>query len=112
MKFLKIKDLEIPIEIKSYKNSKSIKFYFKGNTLKVTKPKRLSNTNLVRILEQEKEKLYNKYKEILASEVSTIKQWTTGEKFFYKGEEFEVIKECKNTIRIGINLNIGFTKTV
>ena len=63
MKFLKIKDLEIPIEIKSYKNSKSIKFYFKGNTLEVTKPKRLSITALVRILEQEKEKLYNKYKE-------------------------------------------------
>lgn len=29
MDILKIKDLEIPIEIKNYKNSKSVKIYFK-----------------------------------------------------------------------------------
>lgn len=106
MKYLKINDLEIPIEIKSYKNSKSIKFYFKGNTLEVTKPKRLSNTALVRILEQEKEKLYNKYKEILASEVSTIKQWITGETFYYKGKEFTIKRENKNTRTIVVKFEI------
>lgn len=106
MQYLKIKDLEIPIDIKSYKNSKSIKIYFKGNTLEVTKPKRLSMTALMEILKQDEEKLYNKYKEILASEVSTIKQWTTGEKFFYKGEEFTILRECKNTTRISVNLNL------
>ena len=106
MQYLKIKDLEIPIDIKSYKNSKSIKIYFKGNTLEVTKPKRLSMTALVKILKQDEEKLYNKYKEILASEVSTIKQWTTGEKFYYKGEEFTILRERKNTTRIGVNLSL------
>jgi len=106
MKYLKINDLEIPIEIKSYRNSKSIKFYFKGNTLEVTKPKRLSNTALVRILEQEKEKLYNKYKEILASEVSTIKQWKTGETFYYKGKEFTIKRENKNTRTIVVKFEI------
>ena len=49
-KYLKLKDLEIPIDIKSYKNSKSIKIYFKGNTLKVTKPTRLSISALLKIL--------------------------------------------------------------
>ena len=39
---IKVKDLEIPIEIKSYKTSKSVKIYFKGNQLTITKPKRLS----------------------------------------------------------------------
>ena len=106
MQYLKIKDLEIPIETKSYKNSKSIKFYFKGNTLEITKPKRLSTKVLIDILSQEEEKIYNKYKEILASEVSTIKQWKTGEKFFYKGEEFIIIREYKNTKRIEVNLNL------
>ena len=106
MKYLKIKDLEIPIEIKSYKNSKSIKFYFKGNILKVTKPKRLSTKVLIEILKQEEEKIYNKYKDILASEVNTIKQWTTGEKFFFKGEKFTIIREHRNTNRIEINLNL------
>ena len=56
MKYIKIKDLEIPIDIKSYKNPKSIKFYFKGNTLEVTKPKRLSMIALMDILKQEEEK--------------------------------------------------------
>ena len=42
MDILKIKDLEIPIEIKNYKNSKSVKIYFKGNVLKINKPRRLS----------------------------------------------------------------------
>ena len=53
MKYLKIKDLEIPIDIKSYKNSKSIKIYFKGNTLQITKPKRLSMKTLMKIIEQD-----------------------------------------------------------
>ena len=34
---LKIKDLEIPLNIQNYKRSKSIKLYFKEGILKVTK---------------------------------------------------------------------------
>ena len=41
VKYLRIKDIEIPVDIKSYKTSKSIKIYFKGNTLNITKPTRL-----------------------------------------------------------------------
>jgi len=106
MKYLKIKDLEIPIDIKSYKNSKSIKFYFKGNTLEITKPKRLSTIALMNILKEQEEKLYNKYKQILASEESTVKQWVTGERFFYKGEEFTIIREINNMTKIEVNLNL------
>lgn len=103
-KYLKIKELEIPIEIKSYKNSKSIKIYFKGNTLEVTKPKRLSMMALMKIIKEDEDKLYEKYKKILASEISTIKQWNTGETFYYKGEEFTVVRECKNSNRISVDL--------
>ena len=53
MQYLKIKELEIPINIKSYKNSKSIKIYFKGNTLSVTKPKKLSITSVIKIIKQD-----------------------------------------------------------
>lgn len=102
--YLKIKELEIPIEIKSYKNSKSIKIYFKGNTLEVTKPKRLPMSTLMKILKEDEDKLYEKYKKILASEISTIKQWKTGDIFYYKGEEFTIIREYKNTNRICVNL--------
>ena len=59
--YIKIKDLEIPIEIKSYKNSKSVKIYFKGNSLNITKPKRLSMTTVLKILKEDEDNLYNKY---------------------------------------------------
>jgi len=106
MQYLKIKDLEIPIDIKSYKNSKSVKIYFKGNTLKVTKPKRFSTVALMKIIKQDEQKLYNKYREILASEVVTCKQWTTGEKIHYRGEIFTILRENKNTTRISIKLDV------
>ena len=61
MQCLKIKEFEIPIEIKSYKNSKSIKIYFKGNTLKITKPKTISIKSVLKIIKQDEEKLYKKY---------------------------------------------------
>ena len=104
MKYLKIKEIEIPIDIKSYKNSKSIKIYFKGNTLKITKPKRISIKSVLKIIKQDEEKLYNKYKQILASEISTIKQWKTNEKIYYKGEELTIVRNISNTTRLTINL--------
>lgn len=106
MQYLKIKELEIPINIQSFKNSKSIKIYFKGNVLKVTKPKRLSIKDLMKILKENEENLYCKYKKILACEFSTIKQWETDEKIYYKGEAFNIIKECKNISKININLQL------
>lgn len=104
MQCLKINEFEIPIEIKSYKNSKSIKIYFKGNTLKITKPKTISITSVIKIIKQDEEKLYNKYKQILASEITTIKQWNTGEKIYYKGQELTIVRNFSNTTRITINL--------
>ena len=90
---IKVKDMEIPIEIKSYKTSKSVKIYFKGNQLIITKPKRLSNKTLMNILKENEAQLYNKYKKILGAEINTIKQWSSGEKIHYQGEEFTIIRE-------------------
>ena len=104
MDILKIKDLEIPIEIKNYKNSKSVKIYFKGNVLQINKPTRLSKKTLTRILKDEEDGIYDKYKKILDSEVNSIKQWKTGEKIYYKGEEFTVIREETKLSRISIEL--------
>lgn len=105
-KYIKIKDLEIPIEIKSYKNSKSVKIYFKGNSLNITKPKRLSMASLIKLLKEDEDNLYNKYKQILDSQISTVKQWKTGEKIYYKGEEYTIMRENTKTTRISIELDI------
>ena len=87
-KYIKIKELEIPINIKNYPNSKSVKVYFKGNVLNVTKPTRLSTKRMLEILKVEEQNLYDKYKKIVSSEVKSVKQWENEEKIFYKGKEF------------------------
>ena len=44
-------------------------------------------------LKQNEDDIYNKYKKITSSEISTIKQWKTREKLYYKGEEFTIIRK-------------------
>lgn len=103
-KSIKIKDIEIPIDIKSYKNSKTVKIFFKGNILTVTKPTRLSIKKLLEILKLNEDDIYNKYKKIISSEISSIKQWKTGEKIYYKGEEFTIIQKNSDKNQISINI--------
>lgn len=101
-KYIKIKDIEIPINIKNYKNSKSIKMYFKANVLNITKPTRLSNKRMMEVLKLEEDELYNKYKKIISSEVKSVKQWETGEKFFYKGKEFKIVRKYIDKLEINV----------
>lgn len=104
MEILKIKELEIPTEIKNYKTSKSIKIYFKGNVLNITKPTRLSKKRLLQILKDQEDDIYNKYKKILDSEIDSIKQWRTGEKIYYQGEEFSIVRTTTDLKQISIAL--------
>ena len=102
MEILKIKELEIPTEIKNYKTSKSIRIYFKGNVLNITKPTRLSKKRLLQILKDQEDDIYNKYKKILDSEIDSIKQWKTGEKIYYQGEEFSIVRTTTDSKQISI----------
>ena len=104
MEILKIKDIEIPTEIKNYKTSKSVKIYFKGNILNITKPTRLSKKRLLQILKNQEGEIYSKYKKILDSEVDSIKQWKTGEKIYYQGEQFSIERKLTKTAKISITL--------
>ena len=104
MEILEIKELEIPTEIKNYKTSKSIRIYFKGNVLNITKPTRLSKKRLLQILKDQEDDIYNKYKKILDSEIDSIKQWKTGEKIYYRGEEFSIVRTTTDSKQISIAL--------
>ena len=104
MEILKIKDLEIPVEIKNYKTSKSVKIYFKGNVLNITKPTRLSKKRLLQMLKNQEDEIYDKYKKILSSEIVSIKQWKTGEKIYYQGEEFSIVRNTIDLKQISIAL--------
>ena len=103
-KYIKIKELEIPINIKNYPNSKSVKVYFKGNVLNVTKPTRLSTKRMLEILKVEEQNLYDKYKKIVSSEVKSVKQWENEEKIFYKGKEFDIVREYTKNLEINVKI--------
>ena len=103
-KYIKIKELEIPINIKNYPNSKSVKVYFKGNVLNVTKPTRLSTKRMLEILKVEEQNLYDKYKKIVSSEVKSVKQWENEEKIFYKGKEFDIVREYTKKLEINVKI--------
>ena len=60
---------------------------------------------LMKILKKDEDNLYNKYKQILDSEISTIKQWKTGEKIYYKGEEYTIIREYTKKLQISIKID-------
>ena len=42
MQYIKIKDKEIKSIIREYKNSNVIRMYFKGTTLNISKPRRMT----------------------------------------------------------------------
>lgn len=60
---LNIKNIQIPLIIRSYKTSKSVKIFFKNNILTITKPNNLSNKKLIEIVKQNEDYIYNKYLE-------------------------------------------------
>ena len=104
-KYIRIKDKNIPISIKSYKNAKSIKIYFNSNILSITKPTRLSIKMVLKIIKDSEEEIYNKYLKVISSEVTTIKQWKTGEIIYYKGTEFQIQREETIQNRVSIEID-------
>ena len=85
MQYLKIKDKQIETIIREYKNSNNLKIYFKGNTLNISKPKRMTLKKLYKIIQENEEQIYKQYKKIMSTENTYIKHWKTGEKILYKG---------------------------
>lgn len=103
--FIKVKDKEIPVIVRNYKNTNSVKMFFKGNILNISKSKYLSNKELLKIIDQNEDRIYSEYLNILSKENKNIKNWYSGESISYKGEEFKVdIKNIdKNMIKIMID---------
>ena len=104
-KYIMIKDKEIPINIRSYKTSKTIKIFFKGNILNVTKPKRLPIKVIHQMLKENENQIYEKYLKIVSSEFSIVKQWKTGEKIYYKGIALDIIREYQTENKIIIKID-------
>lgn len=103
--YIQIKEQKIPVQIRNYRYSKMIKFYFRGNTLHISKPKRLSNRELEKMLKKHEDYLYFEYLKIQSLDNTFIKHWVTGEKIYFKGEEFKIVINEHKLKRIKIYIN-------
>ena len=75
---LKIKDIEIPISIKNYKTAKTMKIYFKEESLVVTKSPYVPKREVDKFIKQNEEKIYEKYKKIEEIKRQKKGRWEKG----------------------------------
>ena len=99
---IKIKDKNIPVIIRNYKNTKNIKIFFRDDILNISKPKWYSINKIIR---EYGESIYKKYIEIIAIENNNVRHWLTGEKILYIGKEFKIIRNTINSNKISIHLD-------
>ena len=102
---IKIKDLNIPFCIKNYKTSKSIKIYFKQDNLVITKSPYVSKKEVEKLIEKNKDKIYEEYKKIEEAKRLKKGRWETGQIVLYKGNEYiiNISYHEKNTAMIQID---------
>lgn len=103
--YIKIKDKDIPIRIRNYRNSCNVKIFFKDNILNISKPATISEKSINKIIQENENEIYNQYIKILLDKSNGIKYWNTGEKILYEGKEYCIVREnCEtNNIKIGID---------
>ena len=103
--FIKIKEKEIPTIIRNYRNTNSIKIYFRGNILNISKSKYLSKKKMLEFIKQNENQIYEQYLKIISKENENIKHWYSGEKISYKGEDFTINIEYVDKKRIKLILD-------
>ena len=101
---LKIKDLEIPVCIKNYKTSKTIKIYFKEDCLTVTKSPYIYKREVDKLIKINEKKIYEEYKKIAEKKRLKNGRWETGQIILYKGEEYiiDISYHERNIIKLKI----------
>ena len=102
---IEIKDKQIPIQIRNYKNSNRVKLYFRENILHISKPKYFSKKQLLKMLKENEEAIYKEYVSLWKKENTNQKHWYTGEIFYYEGEPYEeeMIHHNKNEVSIRLD---------
>lgn len=105
--YLEIKNVKIPVVIRNYKNSKSVKIYFKEDTMYINKSAYCSKEEMLKIIHENKDKIYNEYMKIKESINEYIRTWNTGDIFMYAGEEYiiERILKSENDTFIKVRFN-------
>lgn len=103
--YIEVKNEKVPVIVRNYKNSKNVKMFFQGNILNISKPIWLKFNEIMNIIKENENELYNQYKQIMSIESKVIKHWTNGEIILYEGEEYTIITEQIDKQRINISID-------
>ena len=100
-----IKGKKIPLVVRNFKTSRSIKAYYKGDILYISKPSRVSLREIDKFIDKYQTYLYAEYVKIKSDKNLGIKRWVNGEKISYKGKKYTIITDItkKKTVEIKIN---------
>lgn len=101
--YIRIRNQDIPVIIRSYKTSRHLKMYFKADVLYVSKPRYVSVKKALEFVEANEEFVYKNYIKIHQSKDVSTKKWVDGEYFSYMGEKYGI--KCSNNLENKININ-------
>lgn len=104
-RYVTLKSENVSTVVRSFKTSKSIKAYYKGNVLYISKPIYVSQREVDSFIKKYEDFLYDEYKKIKANKNLGIKKWVNNEKIFYKGKEYTIItsRNTENLLQIKVN---------
>lgn len=98
-----LKDETLSLVVRTYKRSRNIKAYYKGDVLHISKPRYLSSKEIDNFIKKFEDELYNEYKKIKSNKVLGIKKWVDGEEIFYKGNKYKIVTNNENLFKIKID---------
>lgn len=98
-----LKDEKVSLIIRTYKTSKNIKAYYKGNVLYISKPRYVSLKEIDNFIKKYEDDLYNEYIKIKSNKTLGIKKWVDSEEIFYKGNKYKIITNNENLFKIKID---------
>lgn len=104
-KSITLKNENVSLVVRSYKTSKSIKAYYKGNVLYISKPTYVSLREVDTFIKKYEDNLYDEYIKIKKDKNIGIKKWTNNEKILYKGKEYNIVtsRNTDNLLQIKVN---------
>lgn len=104
-KYVTLKNENVSTVVRSFKTSKSIKAYYKGNVLYISKPVYVSQREVDSFIKKYEDYLYDEYKKIKANKNLGIKKWNNGEKIFYKGKDYTIAtsRNTENLLQIKVD---------
>lgn len=102
--YIKIKDVKVPVVIKSYKSSKTIKMYFKNGIFTITKPTYVTKYKINEMIKKHEEEIYNEYQKVIEQQ-NAKKNWYEKETFYYKGQKYKIVFNEIGDKKIIIKIN-------